>query len=193
MRKRRTIAIAALAILVTAWAVCYAFPRASKARVIRTLSWSGSYQTYDRLADMLRIGMTADEVRAVLGAPESVYELPAGLRWLYDEVEATTGWLCIADFAPVHGVHRLQYFCNVEHIVFPTSRHREFGSPIDDGEFKGVSLLRARRNEWQKARRPNKSVEANRRPASPFEAGREFGHAPFASSSPSAAVAHLCP
>jgi len=38
----------------------------------------------------------------------------------------------------------------------------------------------------------NKSVETNRRPAFPINAGREFGRALCAPASPSAAVAHLC-
>lgn len=38
----------------------------------------------------------------------------------------------------------------------------------------------------------NKSVETNRRPASPLDAGREFGAASHAPPSLSATVAHLC-
>jgi hypothetical protein len=38
---------------------------------------------------------------------------------------------------------------------------------------------------------PNKSVETNRRPASPFSAGREFGSASCAPPFLPAAVAHL--
>ena len=40
--------------------------------------------------------------------------------------------------------------------------------------------------------RPNKSVETNRRPGSPFDAVLRFGSAPCAPPSLSAAVAHLC-
>ena len=40
--------------------------------------------------------------------------------------------------------------------------------------------------------RPNKRVETNRRPAFPFEAGRQFGRASCAPQFLSAAVAHPC-
>jgi hypothetical protein len=40
-------------------------------------------------------------------------------------------------------------------------------------------------------RTANKSVETNRRPASPFEAGRQFGSVLCAPALLSAAVAHL--
>jgi hypothetical protein len=39
---------------------------------------------------------------------------------------------------------------------------------------------------------PNKSVETNRRPASPFEAEQQFGSVSCAPRVQSAAVAHLC-
>jgi hypothetical protein len=94
--------------------------------------------------------MTTEEVRSVLGTPEQVIEFPAGRRWVYDETGATTGWVCVVDFSTAEGTHRLKYFCNVLHILFPTTPYHEFGSPIDDGKFDTMQLLRFRREEWQK-------------------------------------------
>lgn len=48
------------------------------------------------------------------------------------------------------------------------------------------------REEYARERGPNKSVETNRRPASPLRPGQQFGSASRAPPSLSAAVAHLC-
>ncbi|HOW67739.1 MAG TPA: hypothetical protein P5186_27460 [Candidatus Paceibacterota bacterium] len=52
----------------------------------------------------------------------------------------------------------------------------------------GGAILRFTRGRRQK---PNKSVETNRRPASPLDEGRKFESTSCAPPSPSAAVAHL--
>jgi len=146
---------AVLFILAIVLVGCLLLPVAFKARLVRTFPFGGSYSTYDRLADMLKLGMSADEVLAILGSPESQHDLPGGHRWMYDEVGSTTGWSCVVDLADDGKTYRLCYFVNVEHVVFPTSRHREFGNPLDKGKFDGDWLLKKRREEWSQQAQPN--------------------------------------
>ena len=83
------------------------------------------------------------------------------MRDAYRVNDGTTGWTCLVDFSSETGLLRLAYFFNVEHILFANSLHREFGSPVDGGEFKGDPILKKRRDQWYgKTQRTQHSTRA---------------------------------
>jgi hypothetical protein len=119
-----------------------------RATVYQSFNFGGAYERYDRLADKLRLGMSSDEVRRTLGRPESQEALQRGQRWTYCDDGPTAGWLCVVDFSSEADSLRLAYFFNIQHTAFTNSLHREFGSPVDGGEFKSYPMLKKRRNQW---------------------------------------------
>ena len=133
----------------------FALSASFRARVYRTVSYGGSYQTYDRLADMLRLGMSTDEVRGILGRPDSQEDLERGQRWTYCDDGSTAGWTCVVDFSSDAGSLRFTYFFSVQHRAFTNSLHREFGSPVDGGEFRSDPFLKMRRDRWYGKTRSN--------------------------------------
>src|SRR5690348_415800 len=82
---------------VVALIACFALSRSFRASVYRTFPYGGSYQTYDRLADLLRLGKSADEVRKILGSPGRQEDLQRGQRWTYSDDGPTAGWTCTVD------------------------------------------------------------------------------------------------
>ena len=146
-RKSIAVPIWILVVGVLTWLVVSPSFRAS---VYREISLGGPYSRYDRLANLLRLGMTTDEVRRILGRPETQEDLEGGQRWMFcdDGTESTSGWTCIVDFSSEAGTLRLAYFFNVQHVVFTNSPHREIGRPIDGGEFRGDPTLKRRREQW---------------------------------------------
>jgi hypothetical protein len=143
-KKAFLVVIALIISVVLGWSF---LPTHRKAQIIRAVPLGGSYATFDRLAKRLRLGMTTTEVTGILGASEHITRISGGQRWTYDEVAATTGWVCIVDFG-TDG--RLQYFFNVEHVVFPASPRREFGKPLDGGRFDGDLGLQFYKKREQK-------------------------------------------
>ncbi|MGA2240767.1 MAG: hypothetical protein ABSH11_01835 [Verrucomicrobiota bacterium] len=112
------------------------------------------YPTYNQLGNMLKLGMTTEEVGAILGAPDIQEAVAGGKRWNYCEVGPTSGGGCVVDFSPDGNAFRLCYFVNYEHLVFRDSSHREFGNPVDGGRFEGNPGLKMRWNEWYGKKRP---------------------------------------
>jgi hypothetical protein len=119
--------------------------------VYRAVPYSGSYSTYDRLADSLRLGMSVDEVRKTLGKPQAQESLERGERWTFFDDGPTAGWTCVVDFSSDSGKLRLAYFFNVQHRAFTNSLHRELGSPVDGGEFRSDPFLKLRRDQWHRS------------------------------------------
>jgi hypothetical protein len=117
--------------------------------------FDGSYSKYDRLANLLRASMSAGEAGKILGEPETQESLSGGLRWTFSDTESTADWICVADFSP--GVTNLQlsYFLNLQHRAFTNSLHREFGTPVDGGEFRSDPFLKMRRDQWRRIAPPN--------------------------------------
>jgi hypothetical protein len=126
-------------------------PTAFRARVIRNVPFASPYTTFNRLSDLLKVGMSPEEVRRILGAPEDQREMPGGRRWVYveDGSEATSGWLCVADFETGAGNEKLRYFCNIEHVVFPSSGVRQFGVPLQSNVFDELWVLNRRSKNSQ--------------------------------------------
>ena len=145
-------------VALTAW---FALSASFRAHVYRTVPFGGSYSTYDRLADMLRLGMSADEARSLLGRPEFQEDLKHGQRWSFSDDGPTAGWTCVVDFSSDTGSLRLAYFLSVQHRVFTNSLYREFGSPVDGGEFRSDPFLKIRRDQLIRDTR-SKSVAAER-------------------------------
>ncbi|SPE56612.1 exported hypothetical protein [Verrucomicrobia bacterium] len=155
VRNPAALAVAALG-LVAAGCIGWQFlPAATKAEVIRRFRVGDAYSTYNRLSGMLKLGTSDEVVRAILGPPDTEQDVPGGRRWIYEEAGQTTGWVCIVDFALSEGTPRLSYFCNVQHLAFPKSLHREFGSPLDSGKFEALPLLQERRSQWRSERVPD--------------------------------------
>ena len=155
------IAMAAILLVVIAARLAWPIlPVSLRVRIIRseyvlTNDW---FPTYNRLGDMLRLGMSPDEVGAVLGPPDIQQTFANGKRWSYDETGPTSGGTCMVDFASDGGVLRLCYFVNVQHVLFRDSPHREFGSPVDGGRFEG-DLLQLRWAEWHRGERSNNALQ----------------------------------
>jgi hypothetical protein len=121
-----------------------------KVKIIRaeysfTKDW---YSTYSHLGDMLKLGMTPDEVSAILGEPDVRETLAGGKRWVYSETGPTAGGTCVVDFAPDKKTFHLCFFIDVQNVVFPDSPHCYFGVPIDDGKFDGDFLLKKSWDIW---------------------------------------------
>ncbi|HWD91229.1 MAG TPA: hypothetical protein VG938_02660 [Verrucomicrobiae bacterium] len=106
------------------------------------------YSRHDHLGNLLRAGMTTNDVMAVLGPPEIQMSVTGGDRWSYSDQGPTSGAGCVVDFAPEGGVLRLRYFLNYQHLLFRDGLHREFGSPVDGGSFKDDPFLKLRWDEW---------------------------------------------
>ena len=143
-----------------------------RASVLRAVPYGGSYATYDRLADSLRLGMSIDEVRSILGTPQTHEDLERGQRWTFFDDGPTAGWACVADFASAGATLRLAYFLNVQHRVFTNSPHREFGSPVDGGQFRSDPLLKVRRDQWRQETRSNQAASDHCAIAIPFHVER---------------------
>jgi hypothetical protein len=140
--------IALLGFCAVSFVVWHFVPAKAKANVYRALPYGGSYSTYERLANLLKLGMVSAEVRDILGKPGRQEDLDGGQRWEFSDVGPTAGWTCIVDFAPKDGGLRLCYFFDVQHVVFTNSLHHQFGSPVDGGDFRGDPLLKIRREQW---------------------------------------------
>jgi outer membrane protein assembly factor BamE (lipoprotein component of BamABCDE complex) len=132
-----------------------------RAKPYRAVPFGGSYATYDRLADLLRLNMSLDEVRRILGQPQIEEDVMGGRRWTFLEDGPTAGGTCIVDFSPDNGTLRLAYFLNIQHVVFTNSLHREFGSPVDGGEFRNDPLLKMRWDQWFGKARSNRGTNTN--------------------------------
>lgn len=142
--------VAIVVVVIASPLIWFALPVSGKVRIIRaeyafTKDW---YPTYSRLGDMLKPGMTPDEVCAVLGKPDIQRTEAGGERWEYDEEGPTAGGTCVVDFAPDKQTFHLCFFIDVQHVLFPDSPHRYFGVPIDDGKFDGDFLLQKSWDIW---------------------------------------------
>jgi len=142
----------------TTW---FALSASFRAAVYRAVPYVGSYSTYDRLADSLRLGMSADEAGKILGRPHQQENLGSGERWTFFDDGPTAEWTCVVDFSYEAGKLRLAYFFNVQHRVFTNSLHRELGSPVDGGEFRSDPFLKMRRDQWHKGARSNQAASGN--------------------------------
>jgi outer membrane protein assembly factor BamE (lipoprotein component of BamABCDE complex) len=92
----------------------------------------GNFDKYTRLSKLLTLGMSPIQVKAVLGAPDSVETFTNGIRWLYVEEGSTTGCEYTAEFQGRDDASlRLVYERNVEHVLFPTSRRWERGQRLE--------------------------------------------------------------
>ena len=149
------ISVCACVACLAAW---FALSASFRASVYRAVPYSGSYSTYDRLADSLRLGMSVDEVRKTLGNPQAQECLERGERWTFFDDGPTAGWTCVVDFSSDAGELRLAYFFNVQHRAFTNSLHRELGSPVDGGEFRSDPFLKLRRDQWH---RSNQAASGN--------------------------------
>jgi hypothetical protein len=112
------------------------------------------YPTYNSLGDMLKLGMTTEEVRTILGMPDIQETVAGGKRWNYLEVGPTSTGGCVVDFTPDGDAFRLCFFVNFVGLVFRESPHREFGSPVDGGRFEGDPGLNMRWQEWHGKKQP---------------------------------------
>ena len=135
-------------------------PLSTRAAVYRTFPYRGSYFTYERLADSLRLGMNIEDVRGVLGKPQTQEALAGGQRWTFIEDGPTAGWTCIVDFSSEAGTLRLSYFFNVQHRVFTNSLHREIGAPMVCCEFRIDPFLKMRRDQWHRTGGANHALQA---------------------------------
>ncbi len=149
-------------------AVWFVFSPSFRASVFRAVPYGGSYSTYNRLADSLRLGMSVDETRRILGTPRTQEDLGRGQRWTFFDDGPTAGWTCVVDFSSDAGKLRLAYFFNVQHRVFTNSLHREFGSPVDGGVFRSDPFLKMRRDQWHHGARSNQAASGNGAVASVF-------------------------
>ena len=129
--------------------------------MFRAVPYGGSYSTYNRLADSLRLGMSADEARKILGTPQEQENLDGGERWMFFDEGPTAGWTCVVDFSSEAGKLRLAYFLSVQHRAFTNSLHREFGNPVDGGEFQSDPFLKMRRERWHRETRSNQAASGN--------------------------------
>ena len=152
------ICICACLASLTAW---FAFSLSFRARVFRAVPYGGSYSTYDRLADSLRLGMSVDQVRTILGTPQTQEGLERGQRWTFFDDGPTAGWTCVVDFSSDAGMLRFAYFLNVQHRAFTNSLHRELGNPVDGGEFRSDPFLKMRRDHWRRETRSNQAASGN--------------------------------
>ncbi len=139
----------------------FTFSARFRASVYRAVPFGGSYSTYERLAASLCLGMSTDEVRSILGSPQTQEQLEHGQRWIFFDDGPTAGWTCVVDFSSGANTLRLAYFFNVQHRAFTNSLHRELGSPVDGGEFRSDPFLKMRRDQWYK-----KTLTNNSRPTS---------------------------
>jgi len=89
---------------------CLALSASFRASVYRAVPFGGSYSTYNRLADMLRLGMSTNEVHSILGRPDSQEDLEHGQRWSFSNDGPTAGWTCVVDFSLAAGTLHLAYF-----------------------------------------------------------------------------------
>lgn len=142
------ISLAVFCVLVAVCVGWHVLPVTAKAGICRLIPVGGSYREYERLARFLRLGMTEEEVRKILGKPQSEKGLKGGKRWVFFDDGPTAGWTCVVDFASEGDSKRLSYFFNVGHILFTNSPHQEFGVPLDNGLFENDPLLKIRRDEW---------------------------------------------
>jgi hypothetical protein len=156
-RLKKTV-LGGIAISIVAFLVLFALSTSFRASVYRAIPYGGSYSTFDRLADMLRLGMNTNEVCRILGTPQTQEDLGHGQRWRFSDEGPAAGWICVVDFSSDAGTMRLSYFFSVQHLAFTNSLHREFGSPVDGGEFRGDPLLKIRRDQWWGQTRSNKSA-----------------------------------
>jgi hypothetical protein len=105
--------------------------------------------------------MSLEEVHRILGDPQTEEDLVGGRRWSFFDEGPTAGWRCVVDFSPDNGRLRLANFLNVQHGVFTNSLHREFGSPVDGGEFRNDPSLKMRWDQWNGKARSNRGTNTN--------------------------------
>ena len=123
------------AIPLAACAIAFFRSQTFQIAMYKRLPLGGSFDRYTRLTKYLRIGMSPSQVQAVLGPPESIQTFTNGVRWLYNEVGATSGWEYVAEFQNSKGSPELTYLRNVEHVVFPSSRRLEVGTRLNAPQF----------------------------------------------------------
>jgi len=119
------------ALILAACAIAFFSSQPLQIAIYKRLPLGGNFARFARLTPFLRLGMNPSQVQKVLGPPELSYTFTNGFRWIYNEVDATTGWEYVAEFRNTKNSPELTYIRNVEHVVFPNSRRFELGTRLE--------------------------------------------------------------
>jgi hypothetical protein len=140
-----------IAIGAAVWLLWHFSPAATKSEIFRSNIFGDFYSTHNHLGNLLKIGMTPDEVHSILGEPDIKRTMTNGFRWSYGEEGPTASGICVVDFSMDGKTAGLCFFVNVENTVFyRESPHHEFGNPIDNGKFDLDFCLKRCWDEWHK-------------------------------------------
>jgi outer membrane protein assembly factor BamE (lipoprotein component of BamABCDE complex) len=144
VRPKKTLlsVILALTLVVLLWPF---YPVSIKRQVIIVTSIS-HWSKFQKLRQLLRLGMEQREVELVLGPPDVKEARAIGARWTYCERGSTAGGVFIVEFKPqiLHKKQddlRLCYIANFEHVVFPDAQRFEMGEKLEGGKFAPIPFI----------------------------------------------------